>query len=454
MPDGRVLLALADSRLEWEPDWTRVDNINNLVSGFDISRGKQTEEDTTDTSTAVVYVNDRAGYFDPNNTSSDYYGYLGKQILLQVRNPVTGNWRQQARMWIDQVDFDINPATRDGTSILSNVQLHCIDIFGLLSRVEMDVGEPAGSRTWGNPPPAGSEGTIFYEDSAPGDGSGFDNRITQILDDCGLAPDWYVIFTGNVDLLEGIYDVGDTPLLALQQAVDAEFPGLANAYSDKQGRFCAHGRGARFDPVGVSSGASEGAWDFRRFKAGDGATILLNPDRAQIRPPLRWSYSEAKIRNVGYAYPKRLAEADKPAQVFVYPGVERIDRRVWSAENLLVKEGTTTGNSGEEEALAYAEFWATVLAVPRVRVEGLTFKSIATGHAQAAVTWDLMLNADISDIIDLAHGVAGGVGVFEDMYVEGSEMTVRHLNPGMDMVTVTFNVSPAAYYDDDMGLLG
>jgi hypothetical protein len=136
-----------------------------LVSGFDISRGKQTEEDTTDTSTAVVYVNDRQGYFDPHNSGSDFAGYLGKQILLQVRNPVTGNWVQQARMWVDHVDFDINPATRDGTSILSNVQLHCIDIFGLLARLEMDVSSESGNRVFGNPPPAGSEGTVFYEDA-------------------------------------------------------------------------------------------------------------------------------------------------------------------------------------------------------------------------------------------------------------------------------------------------
>lgn len=454
MDAGRVLIALAADRLEWEPSWTRVDSINSLISGFDISRGKQTEEDQTDTSTAVVYANDRDGYFDPQNTGSSFYGYLGKQIVLQVYDPVAEAWVQQARMWIDHVDFDINPATRDGESILSNVQLHCVDIFGLLARLRMDVSEVAGNRVFGNTPPAGSEGTVFYEDSSPGDGSGFDDRVIQVLDDCGLTSDWYVVFTGNVDLLEGLYDVGDSPLLPLQQALDAEMPGLANGYSDKQGRYCAHGRGARFDPDGVSAGASAGAWDFRRFKAGDGAAIALDSDRAQIRPPLGWSYSEEKVRNVGYAYPKDLAEAAKTAQVYVVPGVDPIDRRVWSAENLLVKAGTTTGNTGAEEARAYGEFWATVLAEARTRVESLTFKSIALGHSQAEATWDLMLGADISDVIDLEHGYAGGVGLSEDVFVEGSEMTVRALNTVMDMVTVTFNVSPAAYYADDMGLLG
>ncbi len=63
-------------------------------------------------------------------------------------------------------------------------------------------------------------------------------------------------------------------------------------------------------------------------------------------------------------------------------------------------------------------------------------------------------NADISDIIDIEHGYAGGTGISADWFIEGSEMTVRALNTEFDMVTVTFNVSPASYYDDDFGLLG
>jgi len=464
-------MALADDRLTWSPTWTRIDNVQpSLISGFDISRGKQTEQDKTDTSTAVVYVNDRWGYFDPNNVGSAFAGYLGKQVLLQVYDPVAAAWVQQTRMWVDHVDFDINPATRDGTSILSNVQLHCVDIFGLLSRLKMDVSEvtPAvkpgyavsSNRVFGNTVPARREGIVFYEDSSPGDGSGFDDRLTQIASDCGLTSDWYVFFSGNVDLLEGVYDVGDSPMMALQQAVDAEMPGVGQMYSDKRGRLVGHGRGARFDPdtvwtgIAGSNAARDAVWRFRRYKAGDGAAIALDADRAQIRPPLRWSYSEDQTRNVGFAYPKDLTEAQKTSQVYVVSGVDPIDRRVWTAENLLVKAGTTTGNTGAQEAYAYATFWAEVLSVPRVRVEALTFKSIPTGHPQAEPTWDLMLNADISDIIDLEHGVAGGVGVSEEWYVEGSEMTVRPLNSEMDMVTVTFNVSPVAYYADDMGLMG
>jgi hypothetical protein len=57
---------------------------------------------------------------------------------------------------------------------------------------------------------------------------------------------------------------------------------------------------------------------------------------------------------------------------------------------------------------------------------------------------------DISDIVNVVAGYPGGVGIAEDFYVEGSEMTIRPLNPGYDMVELTLNVSPAAYFTDNV----
>ena len=112
MPDGRVLVAFDDGPLEPSPTWTRLDDTDNLIAGFDISRGRQTLADQTDTGTASVYVNDTDGLFDPNNTGSPYFGVLdGKQIMLQIRNPVSGLWVTQYRGTIDGYGYDINPAT-------------------------------------------------------------------------------------------------------------------------------------------------------------------------------------------------------------------------------------------------------------------------------------------------------------------------------------------------------
>lgn len=449
------MVAPDDDPLEWTPTWVCLDFRPNFVSGVDIQRGRQTEFDTTDTSTAVVYINDTEGLLDPENVGSPFFGLEGKQIKLQAWNPVTAAWVPQTRMWVDEVTYDFNPATADGKSILSNVQLHCVDIFAFLAGIEMDLTVITGNRVFGFPPPVGYEANVFYEDTDEDDGSGFQDRVTAVLDDCGLTTDWYVVFTGNIDCLEGLYDPGDSPLTAIRDALDAEFPGIANGYSDKLGRFVAHGRKARFDPDTVSDGAD---WTFTRWKAGDGAAILADGERAQIRPPLSWSRDRGKVYNVGYAYPADIAVTDKPGQFVVDTGSSIADygRRTWRAEGLLVKRGTTTGNNGKDEAKLYAAFFVNNYSTLRTRVAALTLMSIDPGDPRAAATWGMTLSADISDVVNIEHGYAGadGIGISEDFYIEGSSMQIRPLNPDFDLVTVTFNVSPTAYYTDDVGMFG
>ena len=58
-------------------------------------------------------------------------------------------------------------------------------------------------------------------------------------------------------------------MTAIQDAVDAEFPGVGNVYGDRLGRLAIHGRYARFDPLGTE--AMTAGWDFHDWKAGDGA---------------------------------------------------------------------------------------------------------------------------------------------------------------------------------------
>ena len=243
-----MLIALADPALEPSPTWTRIDDTDNFVSKIEIRRGRQTEFDQTETSTATVYINDTEGVIEPGGG-----GLLedidGRQIMLQLLNPVTSTWVTQYRGLVDDMTFDFNPA-----GVVSNVQIECVDLFDYLAGVEMLPG------TFGDTPPAGSEGVVFYEDTD------FQTRLKQILTDSGLDPDFFEVLTGNVDLQETKYDPGDSILVAIRDAVDAEFPGIANVYTDKLGRVCAHGRFARFDPDSVKVGTY---CAFTRWKAGD-----------------------------------------------------------------------------------------------------------------------------------------------------------------------------------------
>lgn len=445
--DGRVLIALDDTFLEPDPTWTRIDDTPNLVAGIDIHRGRQTELDQTETSTATVMLNDTDGLFDPANTGSPYFGSLdGKQIALQCFNPVTALWVTQYRGVIDDFSYDFAGAVNAaGEPLVATVALECVDLFDYLARVEMIPG------TFGTTPPAGSEGVVFYAAAA------VKSRIEDLLADASLAAARYSVFTGNVDVQSSKYDAGDSVLAAIRDAADAEFPGIANVYTDKLGRVVFHGRKARFDPETTMIGSD---WAFTRWKAGDGTAVALDSDRAQIRPPLTWSRPGSRIINFAIAYPKfpitggggTFTEADIPAQGVV--DTTSRDAYGYRAKppmsDLLTLAGTTTMNDAKDETKLYATYFVQNYKDPHTRVESLTLRSVRPDDPRAAATWEMLVGADISDAVDLEHGYPGGVGLSESFFIEGSDMTIRPLVAGYDMVELTLNVSPDAYYATDV----
>ena len=438
------MVAFDDGPLEWSPTWTCLDYIENFVGGFDISRGRQSEFDVTETSTATVYLNDTDGLFDSDSPWTPWAGKLdGRQIQLQCWDPVELEWVCQWRGRIRNISYDFNPATVSGVSVISNVQLECVDILAHLGRQNMVVG------VFGDTPPTGSEGIVYYNAAA------VDDRIAALLIEGGLSTGWYVVFTGNVDVQAMPYNAADVLLTAISDACDAEFPGIANRYTDRFGRFCFHGRGARFDPDTVSASAGDSAWDFQRWPLGDGAAIVADPARGQIRPPLRWSRGLDRIINSAYCTNRGILEANKPGQV-VEDGTSITDygRMPWTAEGLIVKEGTTTGNTAAQECAAFAAFWVNACKDPVTRVEQVTLKSIRPGDARGPATWAPLLRADVSDIVELEHGYPQGVGVSAEFYVEGSTMSVRPLNKDYDWIERTLSLSPVSYYGDPLGLLG
>lgn len=456
MADGRVLIAFDDTALAASPTWIRVDETGDIgtdgvrVSGIDIRRGRQTEFDVTETSTATVTLRDRNGVFDPANSSSPYFGELdGKQIMLQLYNPVTETWVTQFRGHIEDYNY-----SHRGSQVVSDVTIDCVCLMDYLAGVKMIPG------LFGDTVPASiSDGTVFYEDTD------FQTRVTQILTDAGLPTDRFRVFTGNVDVQETNYDPDDTVLVAIRDALDAEFPGIANGYTDKLGRFVCHGRLARFDPDNVAL-TTGGDWNFTRWKAGDGAAILADSTRAQIRPPLGWARGRTRIINAAIAYPRfpmrgtgggTFTEADIPGQISTdATSVTAYGYRSWEARDLITLAGTTTGNDAKTETGLYAQYYTANYAAPQTRIEALTFKSINPNDDRASASWALLAGCDVSDIINLRHDYPGGVGLNDsgdgiDFYVEGSDMSIRPAGlETVDMVELTVNVSPAAYYLTDV----
>lgn len=439
MPDGRVLVALDDGPLVASPTWTRLDSTPSFVAGFDLHRGRQSERDTTDTGTATVYFNDTDGLLDQENLTSPYCGNIdGKQILLQIYDPVTETWEPQFRGIIDNTTTDL-----DDSQVVANIQFECVDIFDYLAGCEMVPG------LFGDTPPAGKEGTVFFDNTV----GTCDDRIIQALTNANVDSTRWVVFSGNVRLQQTYYDPGDPVLTVIRDSADAELPFIANIYSDRFGRFVFHGRESRFDPDTVAAGAGPTAWDFQRWKAGDGVAILADADRAQIRV-LSYSRGRRDVVNAALCWPQGMPQEEIPDNI-VTDATSMLDfgyHPLPPIENLVIEEGTTTGNTGKVECQKYAELYVANLKDPVSRVRTLTVKTVQPNDFRAEPTWAILTRADISDIINLSVGYPGGVGIQDhDYYIEGISKRVRPLNT-YDFVEVDLDVSPAEQSMDVTGV--
>lgn len=424
---GRVLIALADGPLVAEPTWTRYDNLSNCrCPGWDCETGRQSELEVTDTGTARVYFNDRAGVLNDADL-------VGLQIMLQLYNPVTTTWHPRWRGHIDDISYDVNPSV----SGLATVQLDCTGIFDYLGGVTMrpTFGHPADP----NAPPGG----VFYEDAE------VDDRIFSLLDDANIDPDMRVIFSGNVWVNESVFDLDDVILQALRDAADAEFPGIANVYEDRFGRVSFHGRKARFDPVGVEAAGAN--WDFNQWECATGADVTTGV--AQIR---EFAYNRPRSRiinsylawpiadELGFEYPQEDVSAllrEDPTSIALYGY-----RGGHDAPGLIIQKHKTNGNTGAEECGLFGDFYVANYSTVHENIQKIKLMSLPPGDARATSTWAAMCGMDISDGVTLTVSEADFSAV--DYFVDGLSVTCRTLNPGYDLVTVSPNLTPAAYYLD------
>ena len=217
-----------------DPTWTRIDTLAGCrVRDWTIDRGRPTEFDKTDTGTAVVRLVDREGLFDPTNTSSPYYGKMlpGKQAAIALQNPVSDEWFTMFRGFVESWYYRL-----DQTRQYMELELQLVDGFAILSRAELEVGEDGAL-----PLPAEiAKGNVGYGDT---DGTVKD-RIDGILEDVGWPAALTDTFTGNVRVGPKAYGPGTSALDAIWDAVDAEFPGVANCWMSKDGLFMFRGRQA------------------------------------------------------------------------------------------------------------------------------------------------------------------------------------------------------------------
>lgn len=462
VPEGRVFIAFDDLPLEPSPTWTRLDAPggdfpDQFVSGYDVKAGRQTLLQQTDTGTATVYINDHQyGLFDERNVSSPYHNKLsGKQILLQLWNPVTSTWESQFRGLLNDTSYDIDGSAVNaaGQPINASIQLACVDMFDYLAGFGLTPGL-AGVK----PPVGGADGVWYAETTG-----GVHDRIVEILADAAIDPTMYVVASGNVNVQAVKYDPDQKALVALRDCADAEFPFLGSIFCDRYGRFCFRGRYSRFYPDDVAAEPSS-EWPFTRWPLGDGPAIEADATRGQLRTPFGYTRQRSDVINVATCYPAGTPQDRMPNQVFANTTsiTDYGQHAAPPINDLLTAHGTVSGNDKYQECFDFAKLLVTNKKDPRLTLTNVTLRSMPPDDARAAATWGPLAGADISDIINVAVGYPGGTGLAgdspeDDYYVEGRSLQVRPLGgnddySGMDDVTKTLDVSAAVWSMDQTGI--
>lgn len=455
-PDG----AGGNLALDPTPVWTYITEDSSRVASYTIDRGRQFEFDKTDAGSATVTVNDRDGTLDPTNSSGPYFGKIEPllQIIIDLWNPVASEYQTRFRGWIEDFNYTVAPFTHqvaDNSTVgLTRLEISCVDIFEILTAIEM---QPDGS-FGDDPTTAGADatGNIFFDNTGPTEHAR--SRVNQVLGNAGIPTEFYVCFTLNVDMRESVYSPSENVLQVIQDVADAEFPTVANVYTDRLGRLAIHGRLAKFNPAGTAASASVGAWDFTHWKAGDGKAVAASPtDTAHIRE-FAYNRGLSMIRNSILCTPTGIADADIAGQyVSDATSIGQYGIRSWSAENLLIEAGVLTGNSANDECLAFANFVKANYAEPRNRITDIVFKSMHPDAEGAAANWDLLCRADISDLVDVTvrgPGDSDAAYIFnaESFFIEGVHEEAIPLTGDYAMVTLSLDLSPQAYFTTGAGV--
>ena len=113
-------------------------------------------------------------------------------------NPVLKEWQPRFRGFVENFDYVFDPSQKVNQLVVS-----LVDIFEILNAVEMLPG------TFGDTPDAQSAGQIQF------DVANVDDRIFQVYGNAGLPDEFFVVFSGNVDLWKTIYSPGESAMTAV-----------------------------------------------------------------------------------------------------------------------------------------------------------------------------------------------------------------------------------------------
>lgn len=397
----------------------------NDVKGWETHRGREYEFDETEAGTATISLKNADGKYDPTNLSSPYAGKLLalKQSKINVQHPVTGEYVDvftgYVNLWNPRRDRLFPQRVPVGCSL--------IDGFSILQRAKV-TEDPDGGR--------------YYEVQH------VDDRILAALGDAGWPAARTNVFTGNVNCQAETYDGEQSILDVISDAADAEFPGVSNRFCKANGDFAFHGRYARFRPDRTEYG-------IRRWHVGDASGIADDPTRVPIYD-MSWSEDDEHIFNYALVTPQGIADLSLAGQVVKdQASIDQYGLRSIPIPALLLESGATTGYTALQECRLFAKYYVENYSQPRVRIDELIIRPdlIDPASTIGQKLWDLVLKAEIGDIMHVYTSHPGGGGF------DGTEFFVEGIHHIVDKQTVTygriprwetrFDLSPRSYYPED-----
>ena len=440
-PVGALSIAFDALPMAATPTWTRIDTLAGCrVREWTIDRGRPTEFDKTDTGTATARIVDREGLFDPTNGSSPYVGKIlpGKQAAIALQNPISETWHTLFRGFIESWRYQL-----DQTRQYMELELQLVDGFAILARALLEVGEDGAL-----PLPAEiADGNVGYGETL----GTVKDRIDGILSDV----DWPValrdVFTGNVRVGPKAYGPGTSALDAIWDAVDGEFPGVANCWMSSEGIFVFRGRQARFRPEVAE-------YQINERTVGDPSVTLLDPDVVPLSE-LEWVNGYDNLYNAASATPQGVGTGSSwrqldPAQDDVagqyvkdQTSIDAHGLHSITFDQLQTLEGIATSSSSLVETKKFATYYVENYADPGVgRISRMVFKTRRPGNLNGTALWLHMCNVEISDLLTLQTEHPGGGGFNDQFYVEGIHYTCRPGPPEYPILELSLDVSPRAHY--------
>lgn len=432
-------MAFADAAFADDPTWVQLDGPGgsaSYVSNWKIDRGRTYELDKTQAGTASFTLIDTTGRFDPTNPSSPYYGQIGpmRQMKIGIVNPVTQTNTDLFTGYIEAWNYSIDTA-----EVMMTIEVDAVDGFEPLSRSEF---------------PPDSTGTTVLPATVD-----VQTRMHYILDNffgwdgtgaLGWPPALRKINSGNVFVKQTVYNPGSSLMSGLQDAADAEFPGVANVFMNKLGQVTFYGRYPRFDPLSYP----------------DDVTFWMVGDRNAVDTfggaPIHdivWNLDQKNLINAAQAWPEGIAQSDIAAQLAVSPSsIAEFGNRLQTLANL-----QTDGSSGsatppsltpEQECYLFSWYYAANYNQPVQRISKLEFTTQDPTTTEGAALWAFMCGVEIGDILTVYTSNPGGGGfgkqndgfAMDQFFVEGIHYTADPLQAGFAAVTMNLDVSPRAWF--------